>query len=89
MEDILFKGIQPKERGNPTHSIYEEPKVIGDGLSCALGLKDTMIPYGLQWLTEVLGRYSQIMVREFYASMQPRFSSIFPRGSDLSLSPDG
>lgn len=56
VEAIFIQGIQPKEQGKPTRSIYEKFKVIDDRLSCVLGLKDTMIHQVLEWLTEALGK---------------------------------
>lgn len=38
MEAIYLEGMQSKERGKPTRSIYEEPRVILDGLSYVLNL---------------------------------------------------
>lgn len=60
--------MQLKEWGKPTHSLYEKPRVMDDGLSHVPGLKGTMIRYGLTWLIEALGRYSPTLVWEFYAS---------------------
>lgn len=54
MEAINLKGMLPNELGKSTHSIYEDPRVVGDGLSYVPGLTDTMIRYGLKWLMEVL-----------------------------------
>lgn len=42
MDAIFLEGMHPKDLGKLTHSIYKEPQVIDNGLSCVPKLKDTM-----------------------------------------------
>lgn len=54
-EAIFKEGLQPKGQGKIVRYIYEEPRVINDGLSCVPGLEDTMTRYGLDQLIDKLG----------------------------------
>lgn len=71
MEAIYLEGMQPKEWGKPTFSIYAEHRVISDGLSRVLSIQDMMIHYGPTWLKESLKQYSSMVVRDFHASYVP------------------
>lgn len=80
MEAIYLEDMQPKEQCKPTRFIYEKPRVIDDKLSYVPGLKETMIHYGLMWLTESFVWYSSILVRKFYASYAATIQLSLPKG---------
>lgn len=43
IDEIYREGMQLKERGKLTHSIFKEPRVIADGLKHVLSRQNTMI----------------------------------------------
>lgn len=98
---IYNEGLELKGQGKPIQSFYEKPRLIDTRLSHVLGLEDTMRWHGLRWLTNKLGKYSPLMVREFYTTYamtilqdlpkrkkpldQPRLQEVLVRGWQVNI----
>lgn len=60
--EIYIEGLQQNERGKPSSSIFEEPRIITNKLDSVSGLQDTISIHGLQQLAKPLGKFSLTMV---------------------------
>ncbi|MCD7449317.1 hypothetical protein HAX54_051257, partial [Datura stramonium] len=56
------------EKGNPSHSIQEEPKIWTNSLNKVPELKRLFEAQNMHWMAESLGKYSMDMMHEFYTN---------------------
>ncbi|MCD9646724.1 hypothetical protein HAX54_036878 [Datura stramonium] len=66
--DVYYTGLNLNEKGNPSRSIQEEPKIQIDALNEVLELKRLFEGYNMYWMAKTPGKYNMEMVCEFYAN---------------------
>ncbi|MCD9645708.1 hypothetical protein HAX54_034845, partial [Datura stramonium] len=66
--DVYYAGLHLTEKGNPSRSIQEEPKIRINALNEVPKLKRILEGYNMHWMTKTPGKYSMEMVRDFYAN---------------------
>ncbi|MCE2055316.1 hypothetical protein HAX54_042391 [Datura stramonium] len=66
--DVYFAGLNINEKGNPSRSIQEEPKIQNNALNDVPELKRIFKGYNMYWMSKTPGKYSMEMVYEFYTN---------------------
>ncbi|MCE0480734.1 hypothetical protein HAX54_037836 [Datura stramonium] len=66
--DVYYAGLNLNEKGNPSRSIQEEPKIQINNQNEVPELKRIFEGYNMYWMAKTSGKYSMEMVREFYAN---------------------
>ncbi|MCE3215181.1 hypothetical protein HAX54_001202 [Datura stramonium] len=67
-KDVYYAGLALNEKGNPSCSIQEEPKIRMNALNKVPEFKRLFEGYNMHWMAKTLGKYNMEMVCEFYAN---------------------
>ncbi|MCD7449206.1 hypothetical protein HAX54_050644 [Datura stramonium] len=68
LRDMYYAGLSLNDKGNPSRSIQEDPKIQINALNEVPELKRLFEGYNMYWTTKTLGKYNMEMVHEFYTN---------------------